>query len=508
MKTRAIHKILLTTPFLYSGKNRNVGIDPVVTRHSGQEIKTGMTFPLGVAYMGAVLRQAGYEVRILDPIAEPMPATRITEAAVWADAIAIPFSPYHQDDTVRFFRECPEKVRILTGQVARHFDRQFLEQDVADIIIEGEPEETIVEICRQWPTLDAVPGCVYRGEDGKVRRSAARGLVPDLDALPLPLRDFADPRLYWDITFWGEPTAFVLPSRGCSFGCTFCAQNALNGRRVRLRSPIRIVDEIETIVREQHITNIMFFDEIFTIRNDWVVQLCEELLRRRLRIEWACGTRADLLREDTVRLMKKAGCVQIQLGLESANDEILKALGKNLTVARVREAVEMLQRVKMPFTLFCIFGSPGESAGTIRRTLDFIRWAKPLFVSFNSLTALPGSMLFTQVKDQLDLQRSLRDMDILHTKPMFCDYTAAELSAIIRSAYMGFYLRTGFLGRALADILRRPRNPLVVGRALALQAAYFYRSIIKGLRVGKVDPVAPAGIKAEAVALPDGATPG
>src|SRR5687768_7645931 len=95
-RVQAIRRVLLINPFVYEARNKNVGIDPVVTRHAGQEIKTGVTFPIGLAYLAAMLKRAGVEYVLIDPLAEEVPVARIYEASEWADAIVTPFSPSHE----------------------------------------------------------------------------------------------------------------------------------------------------------------------------------------------------------------------------------------------------------------------------------------------------------------------------------------------------------------------------------------------------------------------------
>ncbi len=475
----AIRRVLLLNPFRYDGAVHNVGIDPVVTRHAGQQIKTGVTFPIGLAYLAAMLRQAGREYRLLDPLAEPVPLARIREDAAWADAIIIPFSPAHQDDIRRFFDECPDTLRILCGSIAGQIYDHLFQQGLGDVVLLGEPEETVVDLAARYPDLDAVAGLAWRRADGSVARTAERPPVKDLDALPFPVRDFIDPARYWDVSYFGRPTAWVLPTRGCPARCRFCSQWGVNQRTIRRRSPGNLVDEMEAIVREQGVRHFVFFDEIFNVAPSYVHAVCDEILRRDLKIAWWCAARPDCVRPDVVRKMKAAGCVEMRFGLESANNEILEYLLKDTTVEKMRAGMEATRRAGMNFSLHVIFGAPMETHATVRETLRLVKRVKPLFVSFNVLTPLPGSQLFEEFKDRIDLSRGLAQFDILHTEFQLGAFTPAELQRIVRRAYLSYYLSPGFLGRLLRQAVREPRLAWWIAKTLAVQGAYLLRAVLR-----------------------------
>ena len=477
-KVTKIEKILLINPFLFNNKNRNIGIDPVVSRHAGQEIKTGMTFPIGLAYIGAVLSKAGYGVRILDPIAETVPFDKIYKDSEWADAIITPFSPAHQDHTKRYLNDFKHKLRILCGSIAQHISEHLFEKDFAEVILKGEPEETIVELVKQYSDISSVKGIIWHSGNGKPIENEDRPPVQDLDSLPFPLRDFNDPSNYWDISFHTQPTAWILPTRGCPFNCIFCAQYGINHKKVRRRSPKNIVDEIEEIVKKHNVRNFAFFDETFNANPEFTINVCDEIINRELKISWYCSARPDLVRGDVVRKMKKSGCIEMRFGLESANDEILEYLRKDTSVRKIRKGIEITKKAGMNFSLQCIFGSPMESEKTINNTLRFIKKIRPLFVSFNVLTPLPGSYLFEQIKDKLDLVNGLKNFDILHTDYQLGKYSSDELASIIRKAYKSYYMSPVFFSRILEELFKSPKRGFFITKTLLIQARYMYKSIL------------------------------
>ncbi len=473
-----LRRFLLINPFHYDGRSHNIGIDPVVTRHAGQQIKTGVTFPIGLAYLAAMLKRAGVEYRLLDPLAEPIPLSRILESAAWADAIVIPYSPVHEADIRRLFAEHAGKLRIVCGSVAGQIYEHLFRQGTGDVVLLGEPEETIVELAARYPDLKAVDGLAFRNADGSATVTTPRPPVKDLDSLPFPVRDFTSADRYWDVSYFGKPTAWVLPTRGCPSRCRFCAQWGVNQRTIRRRSPKNLVDEIEQIVREQGVRHFVFFDEIFNVAPSFVHAVCDEIMARGLKISWWCAARADCVRPDVVRKMKAAGCIEMRFGLESASNEILAYLLKDTTVEKMGAGIEATRKGGMNFSLHVIFGAPMETRETVRLTMQYVKRAQPLFVSFNVLTPLPGSQLFDEFKAKIDLSNGLKNFDILHTDFQLGTFTPAELQQIVRRAYLEYYLSAGFLWRVTRQAVRNPRMMLWVLRTLAVQALYLVRTLV------------------------------
>lgn len=474
---RRLRRILLLNPFVYQGKNPNIGIDPVIVRHAGQEIKTGVTFPYGLASIGALLHQHGYHVHLLDPFATPVLPAAVHEAAAQADALIYPYSPVHHDHLARFSREFRSKFRIAVGSVAAQYPELLFTHDLADVIVAGEAEPTCLELLASFPDWQRTAGIIYRTGSGAPCRTPSRALLSNLDSLPFPLRNFTDPRRYWDISFFGQPTAWILASRGCPFRCRFCAKNALHGTTVRVRSPRLVVDEIAAIQDASGISNFVFFDETFNFNDDFCVGICDEIIRRRIRIRWWCAARPDLVTATAARRMRESGCREMRFGIESADDRILAFLNKDTTVAAMQRGIALTHAAGINVSLQCIFGTPGETAETIARTLRFVRAMRPLYVSFNLLTPLPGSRLFDEERDRLHAISALQSLDILHTSFSLCQYTPQELSAVIRRAYRQYYLSFGFLSRLARELARQPEFIPSAMRMLARQAGYMHTTL-------------------------------
>lgn len=476
----ALKRFLILNPFVYEGRNPNLMVDPVLRRHAGQEVKTGLTYPLGLGYIAAALLDAGCDVCMLDPMAERVSAARIHRESARADAIVVPYSFPHADAIARFFGAFPGKVRIACGPIAEVLWEDVLRERNADVVLIGEPEQTVVELAQAYPDVSAVRGLAHRMADGGAVKTAPRPSCQDLNALPFPHRAYGNPRVYWDVPFFGRPTAWVLPSRGCPYDCLFCSQGSPSGDGLRRRDAANVVDELERVGVEFGIRCFSFSDDTFNFDPSYVHAVCEEILRRGLRIEWHGTARADRVRPEMLAHMRRAGCVELQFGLESADDEILRYLGKRMTVEQIRQGVARTREAGINVSLHCIFGSPMESPETIRKTMAFLREVRPLFVAFNVLTPLPGSPLFEQVRARIGARESMATFDILHTKYSLCRYTPEELQGIVRKAYRDYYLSPRFAGRLIEECCKRPEIVVrALTKAIPRQAAYLYRSLYR-----------------------------
>jgi len=182
-KPPKIKRVLLTNPFFRKKRRVNIGVDPVVFRHVGQEIKTGVTFPIGLAYMGAVLLKRGYDVKILDPIAEYIPVQKIYQYAEWADAVFVPFSALHSEDIKAFRDDFRNKFFILGGALAKHYPEMLLNNGFCDVIIAGEGDAIIGELINSYPDIENVRGIIYKEDNNRIITTPST-FVMNLDGLP------------------------------------------------------------------------------------------------------------------------------------------------------------------------------------------------------------------------------------------------------------------------------------------------------------------------------------
>ena len=296
--------------------------------------------PLGPAYVAASLRQAGHDVRLLDcTFLGREQALRLALAAR-ADVVGIYCMATMRDDALWFARQLRGRCDLLVagGPLPTCAPETFLAD--FDVVVRGEGEQTMVDVLAAHAAggdPGAVPGVVAAAADGGAAATGpAAPLAGDLDALPFPARDLLPNAAYISHgrRRYGYAVTTVMASRGCPFACEFCS-NVVFGDSYRERSPAGVVDEIEQALALGY-DRIAFADDVFTLRGERVVALCDEIERRGLRFAWECLARVDGIDGATAARMRRAGCRTVFFGIESGSDEILRLMRKGITAARAR----------------------------------------------------------------------------------------------------------------------------------------------------------------------------
>jgi radical SAM superfamily enzyme YgiQ (UPF0313 family) len=281
----------------------------------------------------------------------------------------------------------PQVVVVAGGPLATFMPEELLRLGVFDYAVIGEGEHTLVEFCDAVyadaleATRHRIAGLAFL-EEGKMVRTARRELEPDLDRLPLPDRSLLPVDCY--------TVPFALETaRGCVGHCTFCASRAFWGR-CRLKSVERVKEELRVLRRDFAFHDMMIVDDTFTINEPRVRDLCEFLLAEQFNLRWYCNARVDSrLGLECYKLMFRAGCRKVLLGIESGDDEVLQAIGKYITVAQAEETVRTIRQAGLQLGCGFMLGHPGDTLDTIRAT---VRFAKHLRDAYD---AIPKIMMNT-----------------------------------------------------------------------------------------------------------------
>jgi len=382
-------------------------------------------FPLGLTCLASFLRERGYEdVSIYHAEHEPdIEYTSIVNYAenfhrykeaidsddhpIWdevrqqiltfdPDLVGITVLTIKLPAAFRIARICKEidpEIRIVFG--GHHptvRPNEVLSSEDVDFVVRGEGEETLCELLKVIPpngmNFHDVPGLSFR-MNGKTTHNPGRGLIEDINGLSLPARDsIIDYETYSPVQF-----SMMMTSRGCPYDCGFCASGNIWSRRVRFRSIDSILEEIEELKTRYDIRNITFMDDAFTISRGRVTKLCQAFIANRIDITWSCLTRVDIISDELVTLMKKAGCTKVSVGVESGNQRILDLIGKNITLERIRDAVGCLRKNKMFWSGFFMFGFPTETEDEVFDTLNFLHELKPDWAHIGIFTPYPGTAL-------------------------------------------------------------------------------------------------------------------
>jgi len=388
------------------------------------------------------------------------------ERAKESDVVICPLATSYSNDMFEFYKaiQVPKtKIRVLIGTTASVYYKELLEDDICDFVCIGEPELTLKELCMHLslhqenpyiPTISVIAGISYK-KDGKVVVNKPREFIKELDSLPFPNREILDNSLYTNQSFLNKASTLILTSRGCPFSCNYCATNAIYSKRWRVRSPQNVVSELAEIYFKHKIKNVFFMDDTFTVDKKRVLEICKLINENKLKIRWVCLTRPDCIDEEMLRAMKSAGCVEVRLGVESGSQKILDNICKGVTLAKIREACNMLKKVGITQSLFFMLGNPREDEKTIEQTIRFAIELNPDYVSFNLTTLLPGSKLHEEFAANKTMY-SLEDLDTEKAVISICKITTVELKKRFVEAYKRFYLRPRYFWKVLKRIIAHP----------------------------------------------------
>ena len=405
--------------------------------------------PLGLAYLAGELREAGRPVEILDAYALGWSWERFEAelARRSPDVVGLGTMTPVADVAYRAARIARRYARtvVMGGPHATAVREQvFADCAAIDHLVLGEGEETIVPYLewleRGGPIPDGVmaPGQPFR------EREPSR----DIEAIARPARDLLPNHGYRYLMATRPGFATLITSRGCPFRCSFC-DKSVSGSRWRARQAVDVVDELEDLAA-QGIGFVNVYDDNFTLHRLRVVEICEEILRRGIDVEWKCEGRVDGVDAELLRLMRRAGCRVVAYGVESGNAETLALLRKDVSIAKVREAFAATRAAGIRPLAYIILGAPGESREQVRNTIDFVREIGADYVQFSSLVALPGTPLFEQYggRPGADVRNPVDGDAHRHT---VTDLPADELAALMRYAWRSFYLRPRPLARLARD---------------------------------------------------------
>ena len=427
--------------------------------------------PLGLAYIAAVLQAQGHEVQIVDAMGDRL---LMDDVLARLDTLApdvvgatcpTPLVPWVQALFDRVAERLPDAIRVCGGPHPTARPEDLFPHVHACVV--GEAEDTVIDVSR-WAEGDirpaSIPGLAML-RNGRTVSTGPRSLVEPLDRLPFPARHLF-PRDAYSFAYPGEdePYASVMTSRGCPHRCTFCATSLTFGRSVRYRSIDSVMDELHHLSREG-VGFVFFFDDTFTLDTARTRALCRRIRDSCLGLRWACLARADRLDSDTLSLMHDAGCVEVQVGVESGDQRVLDTIGKGVTLDQLRHAFRNLRDSGIRSKGFFIYGLPGETPESAQRTTELALELDPDYAYFGVFVPFPGTASFPQCADQL-LSSNWSDFCFFKEPVVAMDgISPEEVEAARRDAVRRFYFRPGKLLAHLPTFLTSPRRALTAAEA-------------------------------------------
>ncbi|MBA7655408.1 tRNA-2-methylthio-N(6)-dimethylallyladenosine synthase [subsurface metagenome] len=370
--------------------------------------RPGLVFPivphLGVAYLAAMLKKSNAAVKIVDmrlgyaykDLLRFLDQFNPSLVGVTSYSYAYKRS-YEVVDAIKSQGNCPV---VLGGPHVSAIRSKALSETRADFAIKGEGEYSLLELCEcienQGRDYEKIRSLIWRDGDAIVENEDRLYLQQhELDNLPFPAYE------EFELEKYKKRRLGITTSRGCPYRCIFCSVRLSMGNRFRPRSPENVLNEIEDWY-EKGWEEFDINDDCFSVDMGRAKKICDLIVERGFKIRYSCynGLRVDLVDRELLQKMKESGCDFISYGVESGNNEVLRAIKKGITIQQVERAVEITNEVGIKNAGTFIIGHPGE---TLEKAMDTIKFAERLpfrFVSFYNLVPYPGTELYDWIKEK------------------------------------------------------------------------------------------------------------
>lgn len=443
-------KILLINPppYYHREDSRFLEIAPTQT----------YTMPLGLGYIAAVLENAGYDVSLTDAYVKNLSYDALAQIIKTSrpDVIGITCLSDQRASwfkLIELIRAIDSKIKVvLGGPHPSLMTEQVLVNFKPDAIVIGEGEETMLALVRTWEEngdLGKVKSIAYI-KDGEVVLTPQRERIKDLDSLPFPAHHMVDINDYSGWDFMGElyrilkldrtpKYASITTSRGCIGNCGYCSSPLIWQRRWTHRSAKNVVDEIEMLKSKYGVEFIIMTDDIFTVNQKRVIEICEEIIKSKLNVLWGFETAVNLVSSELLHIAKRAGCCCILYGVESGSETILSNVTKRIKEQEVINAFRMTKEAGILTGAFLMVGNPGESEKSINDTIKLLRKITPDLILPQINMVTPATKVFYAAKE-----KGFIDESYWLTELPFPYYTCEEkLRTLLRWYRKLFYYRQG-----------------------------------------------------------------
>lgn len=451
-------KILLINP---------PALDGIVADMSDYFDKSGGAYPpIGLMYLASFLNKSGrHDVKILDANVMGLDYAGIQEAVrlYKPDVVGIGALTFYLPAVLRIASDvkavAESTLTVLGGPHVTIYPEETLSFTQVDFVVLGEGEIVFsklvdaIESNSGFGEIDSI-GFKRNGEIVINRRSL---FIEDLNSLPFPAIDLIKYRKYCSVLSPEKHTMVMISSRGCPFNCIYCDRPHL-GRKFRARSATNVVDEMESYARSYNINDIKFFDDTFTVDRKRVVQLCDEITKRNLKVTWSVRARVNTVDYDLLKIMSESGMNSVSFGIESGNQRILDNLQKGITIEQVVDAVDNCKKLGIEVLGDFILGCPGERKEQIEETIAFSRKLGLDYAQFTIMTPYPSTQLY-----KMGLERGIIKNDYWRdfakkpsrdfVTPVWKEfYSKEKLVEFLKKAYRSFYFRPEYIMNRIGKI--------------------------------------------------------
>ncbi|MFX0203538.1 MAG: B12-binding domain-containing radical SAM protein [Candidatus Hodarchaeota archaeon] len=439
-------KILLVNPPRYSGL-------PVIREDRCEIINRYMVNPpYSLIQIASVIREKSQEVQVIDANCENLSYSEVQKKIKEnkPHIVVFRFTPktINADmETAKITKSLyPNALTIgICWTLKRFAEKIIIDNKDLDVYLSGEYGTyekiflNLIEAMNKRLPLDTVKGIVFRRDGNAVSTGPCTTDYPY--EVPIPAYDLLPPLSKYYISpkhSRHSPFTIMYTSMGCPYSCIFCVMRQTKWRK---RSVESIRKEITYLKNEHGLKCVFFMDELFTMDRQRTVDLCKAFIENKIDLTWYTSTRINMVDEDLLEIMRRAGCRSISFGIESGSQKILDYAKKDVKVEQAMEAVKMVKDAGIGVHLSFIIGLPGENWKTFKKTLDFVKKTLPSMAQFNVAVPYPGTPLYDLARskgwidEDLDYTQLQHQASIMRTEEM----TTEEIEEARKKAYRSLY---------------------------------------------------------------------
>ena len=364
--------------------------------------------PIGLLYVAAALEKAGFAVQVLDNYLVNKPASEVKAHVLKINpqivGITCGSATFRRcEETARAIKEALPNCRIVVGGWhGSYMPETLLANSEIDYVVMGEGERAMVQLATyilngNEPACEFIAGVACKRQGKNIFNQPK--FIENLDEVPYPARHLLQLELYdRTIEFLKtNPADTMSTSRGCVFNCGFCETRKLWGNICRSFSPKRVIGEIQDLQARFGTKGIYFVNDNFTLRKKETLELCNMMVENKLDLEWACSTRVDIVSQELLSAMSRAGCKTIWFGVESGSQKILQSIGRNITLKQIEDAFELSRKNQIQVACSFMLGLPDETIADMEQSLKFAKKLNPDWCQFNIFIAYPDSKFYQEM---------------------------------------------------------------------------------------------------------------
>jgi len=457
--------------------------------------------PLGILYLGTVLKENGFQVSLLDAAARNYSRQQILDWIKKNDPDVVGLTVFTVSflvsmELAKVIKTWNPNIKIVLGHYHPTIQAERIIEkygDRVDFIVRGEGEYIFLELCEYLERhpdkiegVEDIKGLTFKNSNGKIIHTPDAPLISDLDTLPIPDRNLLEFDYKWNFAgfeFSNSKLTTVISSRGCPFNCSYCACSKFAKRRWRPRSPENIVEELR-IIEELGYTEVNFVDDNFTLQPKRVIKLCELMRKEGIDLNWHTDGRVDQTSPNMLRWMSKVGCRSIWFGFESANQRILDLYNKKTKISQFDTAIRHTRKAGIDLIVgLFMTGAPTETIEEVKNTIQYAVRSDIDVPFFNVVEIFPGvkfwddyvneGIISPYEKVTAQVGNEIREVERWETNTRVIDFLLdtkekKKMLSEIQHAYQSFFSSERKMSYLLKMLLRTIKSKFMLNMALSI----------------------------------------